>query len=131
MTKQQFFQMIAGTENIGSREYLIRLIEARGFLLERNNEDYFFSDNSHKDDANYLDSLLKKHGLGYVLDNNIILNHNQDPTRFEEEFAQNEGYRTEASLELGNWKLFRQKIHGDKVAVAQLEAFIARYVKAI
>ncbi len=81
MIEKDFFQPLRCETEYN---YLINLIKARGFLIEEG-PDYklFLSDNSHKEDAEYLNTLLQQGDLGYVEQNQVTIFPNSSPDIFE------------------------------------------------
>ena len=107
-------------------EYAAELLKARGFLLE--DDGLVLSDNSHKDDAAYLNALLTADDLGKVKDGKIFIAPNAN---VEKIFYRDNCIGFEAFCYPMNWKLFVHIRHAPKVPLRWLEPFIARYVKAI
>lgn len=108
-------------------EYAAEIIKARGFLLEDN--ALILSNNSHKDDADYLNKLLTKENIGKVEGNKIIIFPGGD---VEKIFYSNIIGGSESCLAYGiTFKQFLYYNFAPKVPVVLLEKFIARYVKAI
>lgn len=131
MTRLDFFKKISNCETSTPIESLINLIQARGFLVEHDINGYYLSDNSHPNDAAYLDSLLRDH-FGYIEDSRIILKSTNNITAFFDiAFKENESYPEEECYRTYGWDYFKRREHGFKVSVSILEAFIARYVKAV
>lgn len=130
MTRTDFFEALK--DNCSTeKEYLIRLIKLRGFLLVEKDNRLYMSDNSHSDDPKYLDSLLRKYEIGSVNGNEIVIIDNPDATLFEGEFQENTSIPMEVVTMDTDWRWFKYRIHGEKAPVEVLEPFIARYVKAI
>lgn len=92
------------------KEYAAEILKARGFLLE--DEGLILSNNSHRDDATYLEELLKETNL-----ENIFYKNNRI------------GYETRTYPQ--SWRRFMSNKHAPKVSLRILEPFVARYVKAI
>ena len=107
-------------------EYAAAILKARGFLLE--DAELVLSDNSHSDDARYLNKLLTKDNLGYVEDNRIFLRPNAN---VEKIFYRDTRIGGEAFSNGASWKKFVHDSFAPKVPVRWLEPFVARYVKAI
>lgn len=111
---------------LGYEEYAAEIIKARGFLLEDN--ALILSDNSHKDDADYLNELLTAENIGKVEGNKIII----FPGGDVEKIFYRDNYISEVATSNGEtWKKFIHNSFAQKVPVKILEPFVARYVKAI
>ncbi len=130
LTRTEFFNLMK-KDCHSQKDYLIALLELRGFLLEKRDGIVYLSDNGHKDDAEYLNSLLIKYRLGCVSNNTLVIEGDMDASLFEEEFAENKTVGGEVCIIATDWSWFRHREHGEKVPVEWLEPFIARYVKAI
>lgn len=130
LTRTEFFNAIHNN-CFGEKEYLVELLKLRGFILDINDNEIMLSDNGHKSDAKYLNELLNKYKLGHVKEQNVIINEVIDASLFEQEFKENISIGGEACIVTTDWRWFKHREHGEKVAVEVLEPFIARYVKAI
>ena len=130
LTRTAFFNSIKN-DCQSQEDYLIALLELRGFILEKKDGKVYLSDNGHKDDAGYLHRLLIKYHLGYVSNNIVAFEDDIDASLFEMEFAENKTIAAEVCTIATDWRWFRHREHGEKVPVEWLEPFIARYVKAI
>lgn len=108
-------------------EYAAELLKARGFLLE--DKGLILSDNSHKDDARYLNQLLTKENLGEVKGNEIIIfqNANVEKIFYINNFIGFEVSRGYAK----SWYTFASDDFAPKIPLGILEPFVGRYVKAI
>lgn len=133
MNKADLFDLIR-SKCASDREYIIELLKFRGFLIDKIGADYFISDNSHRDDADFLDETLKQNGVGYVADTDgfgrIIIS-NESSEKLKALFDENEGIMREMCFSSMRWTHFAKRKHGYKVPVRELEAFVARYVKAL
>lgn len=115
---------------------LVRLLEARGFLLEYQNENISLSDNSYLvegqdlNDSEFLDRLLRQKGIGYVdnLDIKITSECNMDD--LGELFLQHGGC-SGFGYSYSDWTNFVRRLHAQKIPVYLLDPFVARFVKAI
>ena len=107
-------------------EYAAELLKARGFLLE--DTELALSDNSHREDVWFLNLLLQIYKLGEVKDGKIFIRPNAE---VEKIFFIDNRIGGEAFDYPASWKIFVQTKFAPKVAVSDLEPFIARYVKAI
>ncbi len=137
LTEQDFFsEIVAGAST--KEEQIIKILVARGFLIDEKDGRYFLSDNAHKDDAVYLSEGVEGFSLGKVV-----------PLCQKDVFAEIR-ISHEASLE-GAIAFFKQETHisfpvvtrrqpwgnlinhyfGSKVKLRVLEPFVARYVKAV
>lgn len=108
-------------------EYAAELLKARGFLLE--DEGLILSDNSHKDDAAYLNALLTADDLGEVQDGKIFIapNANVEKIFYRDNHI---GVIAELPCEM-TWEEFICSRCAPKIPLRMLEPFIGRYVKAI
>ena len=129
MTRNEFFKIIRGSSS--EELYLIELLKFRGFLIEKDDNGYFLSNNSHKDDRIYLNELLIKYSLGHIEENRIIIENAINVSLFENEFAENTQIGGETGQKDFGWDYFYTHLCGFKAKVRDLEPFIARYVKSI
>ena len=108
-------------------EYAAEILKARGFLLE--DDKLILSDNSHRDDAGYLNELLTRENIGEVQDNKIIIfpNANVEKIFYSSYIGGSESFLAYSIT----WERFLHEDFAPKVPVSLLERFIARYVKAI
>ena len=90
-------------------------------------EGLILSDNSHKDDAKYLNKLLTEENLGEVRDNKIFIS----PAANVEKIFYKENRLIENGFFQTSWESFVHYSHALKVPVRNLEPFVARYVKAV
>ena len=114
-----------------NEEYIIELLKARGFLLDIENGNTFFSDNAHVVDAHYLKDILKNYNLGKLKDGVLIINQKANAKAYEESFVHSELFGAPYEGNDRTWSWFKNRIHGKKYPVEFLEHYIARYVKAI
>lgn len=122
---EEFFYYIK-EKCTNEEEYAYEVLMARGFLLE--DKRFVISDNSHNKDGEYLNRLLKKYNIGEV-DGRII---KLTDIAGIENLYKVEDCREGEAVDYGyNWKVFRQRHHGHKVYVFDLEPFVARYIKSI
>lgn len=56
-------------KNVDTRHAIITILEARGFLIDIEDEHFYLSDNASFNDFIYLSKGLEKYELGYVVDN--------------------------------------------------------------
>ena len=112
----------------GEEEYAAEILKARGFLLKETG--LVLSDNSHKDDAAYLNELLTEENLGEVKDRKIFV---ATGANVEKIFYSNNVSRCEGSVLCysEDWKKFIRNSYAPKVPLKFLEPFVGRYVKAI
>ena len=107
-------------------EYAAEILKARGFLLE--DEGLTLSDNSHRDDASYLNELLKADKLGKVKDDKIFI---KPKANIEKIFYKDNFIGYETLLYPQSWRRFISNSHAPKVPLRILEPFVGRYVKAV
>lgn len=130
MTKDELFEKIKN-DSASDEEYLIKLLEFRGFLIDSVQQGYSLSDNGHVKDAAYLDELLQKYDIGQIEDNKIIIIHAENAESLFDEFKEKQQISVCAcSNDLG-WNFYKHVRYGRKAAVSWLEPYIARYVKAV
>lgn len=122
---ENFFNAIKA-KCLSYEEYAAEILKARGFLLEDN--ALILSDNSHRDDAAYLNKLLTEENIGKVEGNKIIIFPNGN---VEKIFYKDNRIGGEAGSNGETWKKFLHNSLAPKVPVGILEPFVARYVKAI
>lgn len=110
------------------------MLRKRGFLIDKVKEQYFLSDNSDVSDWDYLNDILVNDNWGKVYrDGRIEIRTEISKNDFG--FLFNESPRgligTESNIkELGWYKVYRHR-YTDKIPVAWLEPYIARYIKAL
>lgn len=109
-----------------AEEYAAELLKARGFLLE--DDALILSDNSHRDDAAYLNRLLTADNLGEVRGDKIIIN---SGANVEKNFYLDMTTAGLAYSYFEGWQEFVRNSFAPKVALRHLDLFIGRYVKAI
>lgn len=111
-----------------NEEYAAEILKARGFLLE--DEGLILSDNSHRDDASYLNELLTESKLGKVKNDKIFI---KPKANVEKIFYSDNISGCEGSVTcyFEHWKKFVHNSYAPKVPLKFLEPFIGRYVKAI
>ncbi|WP_352398535.1 hypothetical protein [[Clostridium] aminophilum] len=130
MTRKEFFEKIR-SKNRSNETFVIELLKLRGFLFDDNPVNLVLSDNSHSLDEEYLLELLEKYNLGKIKDGRIEIN-DVDCTEFiQTEFRESNQIQIPSCWKNRSWQYFKNRIHGEKVAVRYLEPFIARYIKAI
>lgn len=108
-------------------EYAAEILKARGFLLEDN--ELALSDNSHANDALYLNELLTADNLGEVRDGKIFIrpDANVEKIFLSKNISGCEGF----SKGISSWETFVHNSYAFKVPLRLLEPFVGRYVKAI
>lgn len=107
-------------------EYAAEILKARGFLLEDN--ALALSDNSHPDDARYLNELLTEGNLGEVKDGKIFIS----PAGNVENIFYSRNLAGGESCSRGESRArFVHDSFASKVPLRFLEPFVGRYVKAI
>ena len=107
-------------------EYTAEILKARGFLLK--DDELALSDNSHADDASYLNELLAEDKLGEVRDGKIFIRPNAN---VEKIFFSKNISGCEAFSNGDSWRKFVRDRFASKVPLRLLEPFVGRYVKAI
>ncbi len=109
----------------------LRLLAARGFLLDQGADGLTVSDNACCVDALILDELLRESQTGHV---------DQDAVHFVEHLAAEDlcvifrvlgGGETQLWDHWDRWGNFRNRVHGPKVALRLLDPFVARLVKSV
>jgi len=106
---------------------LVRLLEARGFLMEYQDGKISLSDNSYLvegqdfNDSEFLDRLLRQKGIGYVdnLDIKIIRECNMDD--LGELFLQH-GSCSGFGYSYSDWTTFVRRLHAQKIPVKKISA---------
>ena len=106
--------------------YAAEILKARGFLLE--DAGLVLSDNSHRDDALYLNELLTEANFGEVRGNKIFI---RPDANVEKIFYKDNFIGVVADSNGESWKKFVHNSFAPKISVRCLEPFVARYVKAI
>lgn len=109
-----------------AQTYAAEIFKARGFLLE--DGKLILSDNSHSDDAAYLNELLTADNLGEVRDGKIFIS---PAANVEKIFYSKNISGCEAFSPGESWEKFVRDSFAPKVPVRRLEPFVARYVKAV
>lgn len=132
MDREDFFEKIR-SKCSSEREFIIEIIKARGFLIDEISDEWIVSDNSHKDDAEYLDKLLRINKIGHVASDKIVIENTDCSEFIRNEFCDKYHYRSGwgECRPTSEWKYFKRREHGIKVPVFALDPFIARYIKAI
>ena len=130
MTRNEFFEKLKN-ESETNQDFILTLLKLRGFLIEKDRDKLYLSDNSHMSDFKYLYDLLEKYELGEIVNSKIVL-YDTDCSKFiENEFRENNQIGGESCSVFRDWRYFRNREHGHKAAVSWLEPFIAHYIKAI
>lgn len=122
---EKFFQSIKDKCS-NEEEYIAEILKARGFLLE--DDRITLSDNSHRDDAVYLNKLLTEENIGKVKAGKIII---FDGKNIESIFYKDSRIGGEAFCDGETWKKFVHNSFAPKISLRWLEPFVGRYVKAI
>ena len=128
--------MLNGMENFfnalkakcsSDEEYAAEILKARGFLLE--DAGLILSNNSHEDDAVYLNALLTAESLGEMRDGKIVIfpGANVEKIFYSKIIGGSESF---LACEI-TWENFIRNRCAPKVPLILLEPFIGRYVKAI
>lgn len=130
MIQEDLFKKIKNNYS-SDRAYIIELLKFRGFLFEELTDKVMLSDNSHDSDREYLGDLLTRYNLGYIVNNEVVIT-NVDYMEFiQNEFREGKQIGIPSCWQGRDWRYFKRREHGEKVAVSWLEPFIARYIKAI
>lgn len=108
------------------KEYAAEILKARGFLLE--DDGLTLSDNSHRDDAKYLNELLAEDNLGEVRGDKIFIS---PDANVEKIFYKNSRIGLETLSLWETWERFIHDSYAPKVPLRYLEPFVGRYIKAI
>lgn len=130
-SKRDFFNSILDNKN-DEADTIIKLLKARGCLIESKDNEYFLSDNSHKDDAIFLNDVVNQYDIGEYKDNKIFIYNSKECLRLLDLFLEGStqiGY--EACIINKNWQRYKTDFFAEKVPVRCLEPFIAMYVKAL
>ena len=114
-------------EKMRAIQYLI----CRGFLLKKKGEEWYVSDNSHKEDISELNDILQKYKIGEINKRRIVWRDNINADVLREMFDCEYQKSFETTSNERSWQWFRRREHGYKVATMDLEPFVALYVKAI
>lgn len=129
-TREDFLAEIG--KNCRNRtEYLIELLKVRGFLFEKLYGELHMSDTSFKEDAPFLNELLRQYGYGHLEGKKVVINPNPDPILLEALFVNDAPIEGSYEGAGGSGSKFKHRVHGESVPVKLLDPFIARYVKAI
>ena len=143
------------------QDAIVKILQARGFLIEKCNEKYYLSDNATVNDAEYLSEGLIKYQIGRVINNKEYVEsrrrnwgvnalyrsysyYSLQPRKVEIVLSKdasvdaaidffNDSGRTagESSWMQHSWLEFVIESLGPKADVRYLEAYVAYYVKAI
>ncbi len=110
----------------------IRALKARGFLIDKNKDYYYLSDNAHEDDFRYLRKKLSELAIGELIsdDNRIVIYPDIDLKKLCMIFSYDDLLGCGACLQ-GDWNEFICRKHGVKFPVQKMEPFVTYYVKAI
>lgn len=130
MNQNELFEKIKN-ESVSEKEYVIKILKMRGFLFEEISNELYISDNSHCSDGEYLNKLLKKYKIGYVQGDKVIIENMECNELIANEFCNYIQVEKPSCWNERDWRWFKRREHGEKVAVSCLEPFIARYIKAI
>ena len=122
--------------NLSFPQRLIKILEARGFLLEHQDGKISVSDNSFLkvagdlNDHDFLDQLLRQSGIGQV-NNRIMTVHGEcNNEALAELYIQHSGCEG-FGYSFKDWANFQRRQHGQKIPLYLLDPFVARLVKAI
>lgn len=148
-------------EESSTHETIIKILQARGFLIDLVDGRYYLSDNAHPDDAEYLAKGLKDFGLGEIKNCSnreatcrkslrtytcfstyskkrilphtleIVLKEDASVKSATDLFQGIEIKGGEAGPCIITWSQYKQGLYGRKVELAFLEPYIAFYVKAV
>ena len=137
LTEQGFFsEIVSGAST--KEEQIIRILKARGFLIDEKDGKYYLSDNAAEDDTVYLSEGLEEFSLGRVIQichknisAEIRISHEAS---LEDAFA---FFKQESHISFPivrykqPWSKLISHSFGSKVNLRVLEPFVARYVKAV
>ena len=149
------------SEGKDTTEVIIKILQARGFLIDSFNGRYYLSDNATVDDAEYLDFGLNEYNIGHVVNKNeyvekrrrnwykyalsptytykalqpfkveIIISKSADVDSAISFFTSIERVGEDCSSFERGWSQFAIESLGPKANVRELEAYVSYYVKAI
>ena len=156
--KDDFWNAIIG-DSTKDVEKMYKVLSARGFLLELNDDIIKVLDNNHVDDFDYLDMILKELRIGRVSitmcdSNNVKVNDKYGGYPYDATHIVKTGViEIEKEVDIGKftdkmlitdrigieccggtnkeWWWFLDRINGEKVPVRILETYIARYIKGL
>lgn len=127
---KEFFDILINTTD----EILcaVNMLMIRGFLIDKKDDGWYMSDNSHIRDLSDLNNILTQNHLGEVDKNGkIILNRQVNVDILETMFNCEQRVGFESDINHRNWQWFRRREHGYKIPTMCLEPFVAMYVKAV
>lgn len=124
-------------------ENIIKILKARGYLIDEKYGKYYLSDNAAILDVELLNVGMKKFELGHLTFADWNFGDKIEPFTIEIQiseaatiqnaidFFEDVGGMSEALFTNCNWKYFVRRIHGHKIATYYLEPYVAYYVKAV
>lgn len=130
MTEKEFWDKIIGTD-CNPLECLFRILSARGFLLDLDESGITVSDNSHKDDREYLNKILMECKVGQVIENKVQLVEPKYIHKLIHHFSNESNIKEGMCFQNRGWRYFKNIEYAKKVPVQCLETYVARYIKAI
>lgn len=151
MNEAEYFACIV-KDCIDGREKIMRILMARGFLIDYKNGYYFLSDNAAVEDYKYLKKLLEKYNLGTVVGiefrdyvkkygvvQKVIIPYTAKIIIYDEAclsdvmkaFNENKRIRYAICSQTRRWSEFCFRSYGEKIPVKYLEPYIAYFVKAL
>lgn len=133
---EEYITFFKNEVGLGIYKQLFKLLSARGFLLELDNNKLIVSDNSHKLDSEYLCQILDRFLVGYLNNSQIIVKKKPPNIFYLELFTHDDQSRYKTFdpfryIGYTFWSAFKRRKHGPKIPVNRLDSFIACLVKAI
>lgn len=130
MTREIFFQKLQ-EECKTDEEYCVKLIEARGFIIQQDAQgNMYLSQENHIEDTTTLNKYLEH--VGCVENGMVMLTTPYDYTYLENEaFPEEKEIGGDSVNIIRDWYYFKGYLKGVTVPLSWLEPFIARYVRAI
>lgn len=149
MNKGEFFENIVKNYD-NYEEKIIAILQARGFLIDKIQDEYYISDNATYNDYEYLKYGFDKYNLGEMEEAKFVPSHNEGKYRVivpktgkihirsnvEIEsvidfFEERERVYAESLFRYDKWLKYIREIHARKCDVRLLEPYVAYYAKAV
>lgn len=130
MDKYQLFSLLLGRD-ISDEERVAKILKYRGFLLEKDDNYYVLSDNSHAQDEKYLIEIVNRFGIGEYNNHKLYIVNNDYKSLIDGLFVDNGQIPSNEYHKNLGWLHFRNRRCGYKAPVKILESYISYYVKAI
>ena len=158
---EEFYLSEILSKEMSAQEAIVSILKARGFLIDRVNGHYYFSDNATVKDAEYLSKSFSRYGLGVIIDNKeymvssrriwyeilstgsyeykairpnsieIVISDNASIDSAIEFFNSTGRFYEECTTWRLTWHQYTIEILGPKANVSHLEPYVAYYVKAV